>query len=204
MASNSATHDPYLAGPNYNVLKNLVGATTPEELAAAESELFHARVIQLRDHNLVPPTRDAEEIKGLHRHLFQDVYEWAGEYRTIDMRRGVGEHFAPRDHIPYLVENVMAKLAEREQLSGLRRETFVREITELYDELNFIHPFREGNGRMQRTFWARVSFSAGWILDWRPIHGQELDETSRIAREEGNSKPLYQALDKCIAPLSPE
>lgn len=202
MVSNKKPHDPYLISPDQNLLRNLVGAETFEQLATAESDLFHVRVLQLQDHDTVPPTRDADEIKGLHRHLFQDVYDWAGEYRTIDMRRGNGEHFAPWSHILYLVDNLALKLEEDRFLAGLSRADFVRKLTEYYDELNYIHPFREGNGRLQRTFWSRVAFYAGWVLDWRPIQGEELNETSRIARELGELEPLHEALNKCVAPLS--
>lgn len=88
MASNKAAHDPYLISPDQPVLRNLIGANTYEELSQAESDLYHARVVQLKDHGLVAPTRDEQELRGLHRHLFQDVYDWAGEYRIIDMRLG--------------------------------------------------------------------------------------------------------------------
>ncbi|MFJ2621306.1 Fic family protein [Glutamicibacter sp. NPDC087344] len=74
-------------------------------------------------------------------------------------------------------------------------------LTSFYDELNYIHPFREGNGRMQRTFWSRVAFAAGWILDWRPIHGTELNEASRAAREDRTMEPLRNALMKCLRPV---
>ncbi|HEY4559100.1 MAG TPA: Fic family protein [Enteractinococcus sp.] len=201
MASNKAAHDPYLISPDQPVLRNLIGVNTYEELSQAESDLYHARVVQLKDHSLVAPTRDEQELRGLHRHLFQDVYDWAGEYRIIDMRLGDGEHFAPCDSIPLLMRNFMTTLAEQDFLMGLNRAVFVDQLSRFYDELNFIHPFREGNGRTQRTFWARVAFSAGWILNWAPIHGEELNEASRFAREDRNFSRLNQALDKCVSPL---
>jgi len=95
----------------------------------------------------------------------------------------------------------MTTLAEQDFLTGSNRAVFVDQLSRFYDELNFIHPFREGNGRTQRTFWARVAFSAGWILNWAPIHGEELNEASRLAREDRNFSRLNQALDKCVSPL---
>ncbi|NWN88411.1 MAG: Fic family protein [Micrococcaceae bacterium] len=183
MVSNNAAHDPYLMSPDYPVLRNLVGANTYEELSKAEADLFHARVVQLNDHSLVAPTRDAQELRGLHRHLFQDVYDWAGEFRVIDMRLGDGDHFAPYISIPLGISNLMNDLAEQDFLKGLQRDAFVDRLAKFYDLLNYIHPFREGNGRTQRTFWARVAFSAGWVLNWAPIHGEELNEASQAARE---------------------
>ncbi|PCC29511.1 hypothetical protein CIK76_05860 [Glutamicibacter sp. BW80] len=202
MASSSSIEDPYLTSPD-GVLRNLVGADSYQALAEAEADLFHARVVQLRDHELVEQTRDAWEIRGLHRHLFQDVYDWAGEYRTINMRRGSGQFFAPSSHIPFLIDNVMSELANRNHLKDLEKEEFIDSLAKFYDELNHIHPFREGNGRMQRTYWSRIAFSAGWYLVWQPIQGNELNETSRIAREDLNLEPLRRALDKCVTAVPP-
>ncbi|WP_442904255.1 Fic/DOC family protein [Glutamicibacter sp.] len=202
MGSNNSNPDPYLLSPD-GVLKNLVGADSYPELARAEADLCHARITQLEDHQLVAPTRDSYEIKGLHKHLFQDVYEWAGEFRTIDMRRGEGQFFAPYAHIPRLLDNTLSELGRCNNLVDHSQNDFVTSLCRFYDELNHIHPFREGNGRMQRTFWSRVAFTAGWILDWRPIVGDELNESSRAAREDQNMIPLYTALSKCVRPIRP-
>lgn len=200
MASNKAAHDPYLISPDHPVLRNLVGANTYEELSKAESDLYHARVVQLQDHRLVAPTRDVQELQRLHRHLFQDVYDWAGEFRIIDMRLGGGDYFAPCSTIALGIRNLMMDLAAEDFLKSLHREGFVDRLAWFYDFLNYIHPFREGNGRTQRTFWARVAFSAGWVLNWAPIHGYELDEASRSAREDNDLGLLRHALDKCVSP----
>jgi len=136
------SHDPYLISSQHPVLRNLVGATTSEELSKAESDLYHARVVQLRDYNLVDPTRDEQEIRGLHRHLFQDVYDWAGEYRIIDRRVHDGLHFAPYMSIELLIRNLTRALAEQNFLKGLERAIFVDRIAKFYDELNCIRPYR--------------------------------------------------------------
>lgn len=193
--------DPYL-NPSTGVLFNLIGADEPAQLARAEGDLTASRTIQLQDGQLVPPTRDLVELQSLHRHLFQDLFDWAGEVRTVDIRRSGGHPFAPFAGISVNAFHMFAELREVAYLSGLQREAFIADLARFYDALNFIHPFREGNGRTQRLFWSRLSLDAGWILDWRPIHGQQLDEASRIAREEGNLGPLLEALDLCIAPSS--
>jgi hypothetical protein len=75
--------DPYLI-PGTNVLRNLVGATDEDALAAAENDLCSARAAILRE-NLPPAEGTLEQLRRIHRFLFQDVYDWAGEIRTIDM-----------------------------------------------------------------------------------------------------------------------
>lgn len=80
--------DPYLI-PGTNVLRNLVGATDEDALAAAENDLCSARAAILREH-LPPAEGTLEQLRRIHWFLFQDVYGWAGEIRTIDMGKGEG------------------------------------------------------------------------------------------------------------------
>lgn len=199
----SLVPDPYIDGET-GVLRNLVEARTRKDLAAAESDLTTVRTIQLLDHDLVGHSRDLLEVCALHRQLFQDVYAWAGEIRTIDMRRGEGQFFAPCGDIELNAHHMFASLHGENCLKGLGKEQFLARLADFYDQLNYIHPFREGNGRTQRLFWSRVAFDAGWVLDWRPIHGGLLDEVSRLAREERNLLPLREALEQCLFPVSRE
>lgn len=139
------------------------------------------------------------ELRALHWHIFQDIFEWAGQLRMIDMRRGNGKFFAPAAGLTVNLSYFFESLRADDYLSGLERREFLHGLARFYDDLNFIHPFREGNGRVQRLFWSRVSLDAGWLLDWRPIHGAELDEVSRAAREDGDLAGLVGALDRCLS-----
>ena len=85
--------DPYLI-PGTNVLRNLVGATDEDALAAAENDLCSARAAILRE-NLPSAEGTLEQLRRIHRFLFRDVYDWAGEVRTIDMGKGEGLPFQP-------------------------------------------------------------------------------------------------------------
>lgn len=193
--------DPYI-DPSTGILRNIPGAQTAEQLAVIEADLTASRTIQIQTNNLVAHTRDLKELKTLHLHIFQDIFEWAGEIRNIDMRRGGGKFFAPKEMLEINAFNVFQEFRKQNYLKGLNREEFIAGLSIFYDQLNFIHPFREGNGRTQRLFWSRVSLDAGWILDWRPIHGEKLNEVSRAAREDGNIKILEQALSLCVEPVT--
>ncbi|AGG65870.1 cell filamentation protein [Corynebacterium callunae DSM 20147] len=186
--------------PGKSVLRNLIGIDSAKALSTAEADLVNARTIQLMDseNTRLPNSRDFKELSAIHFHLFQDIYDWAGKLRTIDMRRGDGEFFAPCIYLERNLISLSSQLAEKNFLRIKDRSTFIRELTYFYDHLNWIHPFREGNGRTQRHFWSRVSADAGWILDWRPIHG-ELDEASRQAREDEDFQMLYSVFEKVVA-----
>jgi cell filamentation protein len=192
--------DPYLDSLT-GVLRNIPGASTSRELAALEVDLSSSRTIQLLTYDLVPHTGDLAEVQGIHKHLFQDLFDWAGELRTIDMKRGSGKFFAHHSGIRTNSFHVFAALRDKKSLRELKRDEFVNELANFYDQLNFIHPFRDGNGRTQRLFWSRIALNAGWVLDWRPIHGDVLDEVSRAAREEGDLESLRAALTLCVSEL---
>lgn len=82
------------------------------------------------------------------------------------------------------------KLAEQDHLVGLSRNKFVEHLAYHYEKINYIHPFREGNGRTQRIFWNRVSLRAGWQLDWRPVHGEENHVAARAGSDQQDLGPL--------------
>ena len=157
--------DPYL-DPETGILRNKVGARTKVALEDAEGDLSFARLMQLMDH---PPkaTGDLDELRAIHRHLFQDVYVWAGEVRIVDVRKNVegADWFLPVSMIGRAAGYAAEELRSDNHLRGLDRESFIERLAYHYDQFNYIHPFREGNGRTQRVFWNRVGRDAGWQLD---------------------------------------
>jgi cell filamentation protein len=190
--------DPYLI-PRSNVLRNLAGASTVETLAAAEADLSFARALQLLD-SPVTATNDLSELQAIHHHLFQDIYEWAGEVRTVDVRKNVpgADFFLPHGFIGHAAALCFTELAEDEFLADLSRASFVKRLAYHYEKINYIHPFREGNGRTQRIFWNRVALQAGWQLDWRPVHGEENHLAARIGSDEQDLGPLIAMFDKIV------
>jgi cell filamentation protein len=196
--------DPYLISGT-TVLRNLVGATTSTELAAAEADLSFARATQLLNHP-VPATNDLAELKTIHFRLFQDVYEWAGELRTVDVKKDIpgADFFMPYGFIELAAAHCFQDLAVEEHLKGLEREAFVERLAFHYEKINYVHPFREGNGRTQRVFWNRVALEAGWELDWRPVHGEENHLAARAGSDDGNLVPLINMFEKIVAPSATE
>lgn len=194
--------DPYL-DPDTGVLRNLVGARTKVALDTAEGDLAFARLVQLMDRP-VRPTGDLSELRAVHAHLFQDVYAWAGQLRTVDIRKNVegAEFFLPVSMIERAAGFASAELREENMLRGLDRGAFVDRLAYHYDQVNYLHPFREGNGRTQRVFWDRVAADAGWTLDWRAVRGEVNDAACRAASDRRDYAPLRQMLDQIITPVA--
>lgn len=195
--------DPYL-DPETGLLRNKVGARTKVALDEAEGDLSFARLVQLTDHPPTP-TGDLNELCAIHRHLFQDIYEWAGSLRTVDIRKNVegADYFLPVALIPRAAHYAAEELRADGHLRGMTRPQFVERLAHHYDQFNYLHPFREGNGRTQRVFWNRIARDAGWQLDWRRVHGQENDRACRTASQERDLEPLRKMLDKIVSKATP-
>lgn len=144
----------------FEMLENKLGIPIEVELAREEERLTKLRAIELYDSGLLG-TFEVGTFKGLsqiHRHLFQDVYDFAGEARTVNIAKG-SFRFAP----------VMYLSAALETIDKMPRGTF-DEIVEKYVEMNVAHPFREGNGRSVRIWLdAMLKASIGRVVDWREV-----------------------------------
>lgn len=188
--------DPYL-DPVTGLLRNNVGAVTKDVLDAREAELTAFAGIELAAHP-VKITADLRQLQAIHKRLFQDVYAWAGELRTVDIRKGsdpAAEFFMPASRLQSGAGFAFDELADDNRLRGLDRELFVSRLAHHYDQVNYLHPFREGNGRTPRVFWSQVAADAGYELDWRKTTGRENDQASRDAMERGDLGGLRSMFD---------
>lgn len=156
--------DPYLY-PGLNVMRNRLGIRQAERLAQAAYELTALRAATLP---LGPSARGLPHLCAIHRHLYQDVFDWAGEIREIDIYQGDTRfcHFA---YIEKEGNALMQDLEDEAYLLGLNPEEFVARLSHYYCEINVLHPFRIGNGIAQRIFFEQLAIHAGYQLNWRDI-----------------------------------
>lgn len=156
--------DPYLY-PGLNVMRNRLGIRQAERLAQAAYELTALRAATLP---LGPSARGLPHLCAIHRHLYQDVFDWAGEIREIDIYQGDTRfcHFA---YIEKEGNALMQDLEDEAYLVGLNPEEFVARLSHYYCEINVLHPFRIGNGIAQRIFFEQLAIHAGYQLNWRDI-----------------------------------
>lgn len=141
-----ADTDPYVY-PKTQVLKNSENIKDAEKLTAFEAEMFKLRA----DLNIPAGSFDSTHYKSIHKHLFQDVYDWAGEYRTVRIAKG-GNWFCHPEYIDAHMTKLFQTLKRDNHLKGLKSEDFVKKAANFLAELNAIHPFRDGNGRTQLLF----------------------------------------------------
>lgn len=190
--------DPYF-DEEIGDLRNLIGAKSSDELREFEPQIVFANELELESFN-IPRTNDFTELMLIHRQLFKGVYDWAGKIRTVDIKKNAdnAEFFLMFSKIESAAHYVFAELAKDNNLVGLNKEEFIKKLSYHYDQLNFIHPFREGNGRTQRVFWSRVAKDASYAIDWSLIVGDENDEACRRAAEESDLTALEIMFAKII------
>lgn len=111
---------------------------------------------------------DFEFYKKLHRYVFGDLYDWAGEVRKVDISKK-GTAFCPYLEIENEATRIFSKLRKSDYFVKLNHSSFVDEFTELYCDLNFLHPFREGNGRIQRLFLSMLVSNYGKQINFSKI-----------------------------------
>jgi cell filamentation protein len=187
-------------------LKNKLGATNHQALEAREGDYITRRLLTFGGGQGPKGGFDAAHLKAIHRHLFQDVYEWAGRTRdervklsdgTIATEPGLrkvdGRPFMQGPLIAGALERITRKLRSENYLRGLSREEFSNRAAALMVELNGVHPFREGNGRTQRIFITELAQEAGHKLDFSVVTRERMIQAS-IAGNEKNDPAMMQRL----------
>lgn len=165
--------------PGTDVLRNKAEITNAEELDAYEGELSTLRSIEILE-NPVVGQFDLTHLQHIHWTLFQDVYEWAGKFRTVDISRG-NSRFANVRFIESAANDIFSKLARESWLKGLDADTLSKRLAHYLSEINALHPFREGNGRVQRIFISQLSQSAGYQLDYSDLEQLQIYQAMELA-----------------------
>ena len=183
--------DPY-ADPATGVLRNKLGLATTAELAAAEREITHAALILLRE-SPVRPSYDLPHLCEIHRRIFGDIYDWAGQVRTVAIAKG--SLFCLPQYIEPAAAEIFGQLGKDDFLRRLARKEFLDRLTYYLGEVNAVHPFREGNGRAQRAFFEQLASEAGYTLDWQRLDANRNIATS-VAIMHGDADPMRKMLDE--------
>jgi len=192
-----SSDDPYIDAAS-GVLKNLLGITNGAALEAAEADFVAERSRELSRKPL-EGRFDLEHLQAIHRYLFQDVYAWAGELRTIDIGKG-GHLFAHHAHIQSAAAPIFKRLAQEKHLAGLDPAAFSERAAHYLGEANALHPFREGNGRAQRQFISHLARANGYSIAWRNVNPDDMLKSS-IASFKGDTSQLAAILRANLSPI---
>ena len=180
--------DPY-SYRGVDCLKNRLGLRDPETLQAFELEMSTLRAEEPLPSGHFGPTH----YQRVHRHLFQDVYGWAGRYRTVRTAKG-GNWFCFPEYITAEMDKLFRRLGAPPFLPGSSAADFVLAAAKFLGDLNAVHPFREGNGRSQLAFMYLVGLRADHRLRLQLIKRTQF-LPAMIRSFDGDYQPLAEQLD---------
>lgn len=181
--------------PNTTVLINKLGITDEAVLKDNESFITSTIAAELIGEPLKQGF-DFGDYKAIHYGLFSELYEWAGAVRTINLSKTATIFTAP-DKIEELDGRIFGRLKKMNYFVDLSRGEFISEIADLYNTINMLHPFREGNGRTQRVFFMQLIQNAGYSIDYSGLNSEYL-MISSIQAASGVMDNLVRFFDENI------
>jgi cell filamentation protein len=191
--------DPYL-DPRSGVFRNRLGLTDWAESAIAEKQFSAMPWIQLKRRR-VPGQYDLDHLRVFHWMIFQDVYPWAGQLRTVLIVKA-GASFCLPHQIVDTAADIVGRLADDRYLRGRERERSLDGLTALLADVNALHPFREGNGRAQRSFLSQLARDAGYRLRWEHVDRDANIDAARAAAD-GDLAPMRALLEPVVEAVRP-
>ena len=164
--------------PNSRALKNKLNIHDFEELSLAERKLAKYRARELFENPIIGKF-DFNHLKSIHRYLFQDIYDWAGEVRTVDIAKG--NLFCRAFAIEPEADRIFGELKKEHHLQNLPVASFGKRLAYYFSEINALHPFREGNGRTQREFIRQLALQNSYFLSFVGIEDAEMINASKAS-----------------------
>lgn len=185
--------------PNSNVLKNKLNITNKKYLFEAEVQLTSIRLQELQM-NPLKGNYDFDHFKRIHYYIFQDLYNWAGKERTVEI--GKGNLFCTTSCLQSYANTVFNKYFPQCYNSKDNYDDFIRILADNYGDVNALHPFREGNGRTQREFARIVCLACGYDFNLSCTTHEEMLKASILSFDKYDSSGFIKIFSKAIVPLN--
>ena len=177
-----------------NVLKNRFGLRDGAKLRAVEADISLLRQRELLE-NPVQGRFTASHLCRIHRYLLGDIYPFAGHFRREDIMKGT-TRFLTHEEIPHRLTTLLGQLKAEHWLSNPSFDYFVERSAYYFAELNYIHPFREGNGRTTREFMRLLFLKNGYEVDWSAVPAEDLLDAMELSVYD--TRKLQDILQKCL------
>lgn len=184
--------DPYCF-PDTAILRNRFGIHDEQILAEAERALSEVAADSI---DFAPPPYDLAYLQQIHRRLFSDLYDWAGQLRTVDISKN-DTHFCVTSRIEPEANKLFKILVDANSFQGMDRANLINACAELFGDLNVVHPFREGNGRAQRILFEHIIVNAGYEISWWPVEPVEWIQAN-IDAVGCDYEGLVRVFERCV------
>jgi cell filamentation protein len=179
--------------PRTGVLRNIVNITDKEALVFFENNATGKRAGELDAHPI--KIKDTYTLFAIHKYLFQDVYEWAGEKRTVEISKS-GKQFFPLNHFNMAFTFINILIEEYRAIDNNEKEQIAQKLAYILDAANELHPFREGNGRAQREFIRTLALEKGYSLNLNPPDDADVYEQYMSGTIDGDVEKLSKLIGK--------
>jgi cell filamentation protein len=188
MVEGYAAFDDSYVYPGTSVLRNRLDIRDAKSL-----ESFEVEISRLRSWEPLPAGKfDPARYCAVHRHLFGDVYAWAGKYRMVRIAKGETMFCYP-ENIPTEMDSLFGGIEGGARFRDVSPEEFVARLAGFLAELNAIHPFREGNGRTQLSFAGLIGAASGQPLQLTRVNPRSFLR-AMVASFAGDLGPLIGEL----------
>lgn len=182
-------------------LINKLDIRDEKQLDSVEAQITVAK-ISILQHTPIVGNFDFEHYKAIHKFIFEDLYDWAGNPRVVDISKK-GTSFVKAENIAEIAKACFGRLKNQNYFKNLGLDDFVEKITDFYCVTNNLHPFREGNGRTQRVFLSQLALNAGYEMNFSNIDADELI-LATIQASNGIDTYLKDVLREIINPIEPD
>jgi cell filamentation protein len=181
--------------PRTGVLRNKENIDSNQLLIVFESLKCSERLEELAKTPVV--IKDSNSLFVIHKYIFQDVYEWAGKKRTVEISKG-GRQFFPISRFDMAFSYIDRLVAEYRNIDKNDKIKIAQKLAEILDNVNYLHPFREGNGRTQREFLRTLAFEKGYILNLNPPDNTDVYERYMSGTIDGDIDKLAQLIEELL------
>jgi cell filamentation protein len=159
--------------PKTGLLKNLQDITDPDILLFVESGVVTKRLQELYGKPI--KIKSIDSLFEIHRHLFQDIYTWAGKKRIVEISKE-GKQFFPTSHFDNAFRYINQLITDFKKIPIEYKNQLADKLAEILDNINYLHPFREGNGRTQREFLRLLALEKDLTLNLNPPDNKSVYE----------------------------
>jgi cell filamentation protein len=181
--------------PNTELLRNLQNIADPDVLLFVESGAVTKRLQELYEKPI--KIKGIDSLFEIHSHLFQDIYVWAGKKRIVEISKD-GKQFFPTSYFDNAFRYIDQLIAEFKKIPNENKKSLAEKLAEILDNINYLHPFREGNGRAQREFLRLLALEKGLTLNLNPPDNKSVYERYMKGTIESDGKTLTELIFELI------
>jgi Protein involved in cell division len=181
--------------PKTGLLRNRENIDNSQLLLAFESLKCSERLEELAKTPIV--IKNSTSLFVIHKHIFQDVYEWAGKKRTVEISKG-GRQFFPISHFDTAFSYIDKLVAEYRSIDKNDKKLIAKKLAEILDNINYLHPFREGNGRTQREFLRTLAIEKGYTINLNPPDNADVYERYMSGTIDDDVDKLAELIEELI------